>query len=771
VEFIRGMAAALDNYNPGTLSEDPPGSRDLLKRLYEQLFPRTIRHDLGEYYTPDWLAEHVLDEIGYDGNPDRRVLDPGCGSGTFLVLAVGRARAWYEKNRERCQFREGELCQKILSNIIGFDLNPLAVMASRTNYLIAIRDLIGRVDRVELPVYLCDSVATPSEYGLFPGTPLGGGKELRTAAGSFHIPVEIAADQGHVGKYADVMEACVRNGYSQREFLGRCRDEGLPVTSDALHNDLYAHVVKLDKANQNGVWARIIKNAFAPLFIARVDYIAGNPPWINWDSLPDDYREQTKPLWVKNGLFSLSGTAGRLGGGKKDISMLFVYEGVRNYLKEGGRLGFVVPQSLFKSEAGADGFRRFLLPGPPKDEPFCVFQVDDLSALKPFEGASNRTAVFCVRRGTPTEFPVPYAYWLPQGSAAIDPDSSLTSVLESVVRLPLHATPVYPDRLNAPWLTVCESTIASLENALGESEYTAQAGATTCGADGVFLVRPLQKLTKSDTLIVNVHDAGKRTIPLREGRVRNEYLYPVCRGKDLSRWRGRPEMLVLMIQDPELRVGIAERTLKQHAGTWEFVSGFRRELLGRKSSMLPKEPFYSIYGVGAGTFAPYKVAWGRVDNTVAAAVIGNADSPAGPKPVLPFEAMMIPFDEEEEAHFVCGCLNSAVAQLIVVGSIVLHPDTHVLRRVRVPKFDRKKPAHLEIAAASRQCHAAAETGERERLAKVEANLDLIAGRMWGLSPTAVEEVAACLGEMCGESWRGGHRRRRAGVTAGRGQPG
>ena len=50
------------------------------------------------------------------------------------------------------------------------------------------------------------------------------------------------------------------------------------------HNDL----VKLDKANKNGVWARIIKNAFAPLFVGKVDYVAGNPPWVNWESLPQE---------------------------------------------------------------------------------------------------------------------------------------------------------------------------------------------------------------------------------------------------------------------------------------------------------------------------------------------------------------------------------------------------------------------------------------------------------------------------------------------------
>ena len=45
-------------------------------------------------------------------------------------------------------------------------------------------------------------------------------------------------------------------------------------------------VFELDKANKNGIWARIIKNGFAPLFIGQVDYVAGNPPWVVWDNLP-----------------------------------------------------------------------------------------------------------------------------------------------------------------------------------------------------------------------------------------------------------------------------------------------------------------------------------------------------------------------------------------------------------------------------------------------------------------------------------------------------
>ncbi len=50
-------------------------------------FPaQRVRHDLGELYTPDWLAEYLLDRLEYNGNPDVRLLDPACGSGTFLVM-------------------------------------------------------------------------------------------------------------------------------------------------------------------------------------------------------------------------------------------------------------------------------------------------------------------------------------------------------------------------------------------------------------------------------------------------------------------------------------------------------------------------------------------------------------------------------------------------------------------------------------------------------------------------------------------------------------
>jgi hypothetical protein len=144
---------------------------DWFKPLYEDLFPRALRHQLGEYYTPNWLAAHVLDRVGYAGEPGKRLLDPACGSGTFLVMALRRWKQQQgregrgEPNRRNAESplagatpESRSSLPSPLSPVTGFDVNPLAVMTARANYLIAIADLLPKAGRIEVPVYLCDSI-------------------------------------------------------------------------------------------------------------------------------------------------------------------------------------------------------------------------------------------------------------------------------------------------------------------------------------------------------------------------------------------------------------------------------------------------------------------------------------------------------------------------------------------------------------------------------------------------------------------------------------
>ena len=88
--LVERLAEACGRYQIAARSPADDGECDLFKPLYQSLFPRPLRHQLGEYYTPDWLAGHVLDQVGYTGQPGCRLLDPACGSGTFLMMALRR---------------------------------------------------------------------------------------------------------------------------------------------------------------------------------------------------------------------------------------------------------------------------------------------------------------------------------------------------------------------------------------------------------------------------------------------------------------------------------------------------------------------------------------------------------------------------------------------------------------------------------------------------------------------------------------------------------
>ena len=151
----RGIVRALADFEPATPVLEPDWTRDLLQKLYELIVPRVLRHSLGEYYTPDWLAGYLVEKSEYSGDPATRFLDPACGSGTFLVQAIQRATQFAAR---QSRARIAETGRAILNGVVGFDLNPLAVLAARTNYLIAFARFLPYVRPFSIPVYLCDSV-------------------------------------------------------------------------------------------------------------------------------------------------------------------------------------------------------------------------------------------------------------------------------------------------------------------------------------------------------------------------------------------------------------------------------------------------------------------------------------------------------------------------------------------------------------------------------------------------------------------------------------
>ncbi len=127
---------------------------DVLKGLYESLIDPEQRHDLGEYYTPDWLAARMC-ERAINQPLAQRVLDPACGSGTFLFHAVRRLLA----AADVAGLPNREVLSRCCRQVIGVDVHPVAVQIARVTYLLAIgEDRLRDRPPLAIPVYLGDSL-------------------------------------------------------------------------------------------------------------------------------------------------------------------------------------------------------------------------------------------------------------------------------------------------------------------------------------------------------------------------------------------------------------------------------------------------------------------------------------------------------------------------------------------------------------------------------------------------------------------------------------
>ena len=750
---IKQIIQHLNDYDPETMEIAPDETRDILKKLYQYLVPKQIRHDLGEYYTPDWLADRCLNQLNYNGDPKYRILDPGCGSGTFPILAIKRAKDFAIKKKHSPQ----EALKNILKNIFGFDLNPLAVISARTNYMLAIADLLKfKEGEITIPIYLCDSINPPEakidkEMTLFPEKiPY----LVKTTVGSFYFSHSIITKH-RVQQLANIMEDAVKSGQPKDDFMKLVKTK-LKLNaaeyeeSELYLEDTYERLVELDKKGINGIWARIIKNAFAPLFVGQFDMVVGNPPWITWGSLPKEYRISTQNTWFKYDLFEHTGLDARLGKSGDDISVLMTYVSIDKYLKKKGNLCFVITQSLFQSVGGGRGFRKFRLGN--KGEFFKVHQVDDLVRIQPFEGATNRTAIFHCTKSSKTEFPVQYCLWKKLNKGRIDQNEQLTEVVKITKRTFLQANPINNDE-QSPWLTAKRKANSAISKVIGKAKYQARMGAHSGGANGIYWINTSNH-SNGIVTIENLNDIGKNKFKNVQKNVENKFVYPLLRGKEVHQWEYFTSINIILGQDYESgNKAIQEAELaRDYPQTFNYFNSFKDELLNRshykKHFQTQGAPFYSTYNVGRYTFSPYKVVWKYIASFLECCVIGESITDIlGSKTIVPdTKLVLIPFENKNESHFVCALLNSTISKFIVKAYVVetqLAP--HILTNIAVPKFDSSNSIHQDLSKLSQQCHE--KTAAGIDVSDLEEQIDELAADLWGLTKDELKDIQESLEEL------------------------
>ena len=95
---------------------------DLLGCLYMSLLSIGKKDVNGIFYTPFTVVNQIVESI--DFNNTHRILDPGCGSGNFLIQIYKRMKEY------------NILTEDIIENLYGFDVDNIAVLLAKINIYI-----------------------------------------------------------------------------------------------------------------------------------------------------------------------------------------------------------------------------------------------------------------------------------------------------------------------------------------------------------------------------------------------------------------------------------------------------------------------------------------------------------------------------------------------------------------------------------------------------------------------------------------------------------
>lgn len=344
IAVVRGLYSLLQNYRLRELAKE---GEDVWKSLYQELVDPATRHDLGEFYTPDWLAHRMIKQMLAD-NPKAAMLDPACGSGTFLYLAIREKR---EKLKD-----SSETLLHILDSVVGADIHPLAVIIAKTNFILALGDLLKKPRKtITIPVFLADTLWLPERYMKGPEYIIN--LDDKTA----YVPEELLNNIAVYDQAIELAKEFARQHEGQsislEKFLNFLKAQNF-AASPSVVRKLYeiAEILKafIDQ-ERDTIWAFVLKNRFKPLFFKnKFDLVMGNPPWIAFRHLEPAYQDFVKRQVARE--YSLLSGRGHLIT-HLEVATLFLVRAADLYLKKGGVIGLVMPRSVCTAEQH-DGLRR-----------------------------------------------------------------------------------------------------------------------------------------------------------------------------------------------------------------------------------------------------------------------------------------------------------------------------------------------------------------------------------------------------------------------------
>ena len=318
--------------------------------LYETVIPANERRQLGEYYTPDWLARTMVQELVTDPL-GQRVLDPACGSGTFVAEAVTHFIKEAMPEEEAPKLHPKEILDKLREAVTGIDIHPVAVHLARAAWTLAARPAIkaaadaGYYASLSIPVYLGDALQLRFRTGdLFAENAI----TIQTQDEEnteLVFPVSLVERPENFDSLMSQVAEAIERGENPDFVLDDHR-----LTDPDERKAIQATISVMQRLHNQGrdhIWAYYTRNMVRPVVLSRnkVDVVIGNPPWLNYRNTKDTLRTALEDMSRNRyGIW-----AGGRYATHQDVAGLFFTRSVELYLKDDGVIGFVMPHSALQT--------------------------------------------------------------------------------------------------------------------------------------------------------------------------------------------------------------------------------------------------------------------------------------------------------------------------------------------------------------------------------------------------------------------------------------
>ncbi|WP_128478691.1 Eco57I restriction-modification methylase domain-containing protein [Halorussus pelagicus] len=382
---------------------------DPLGNLYQRYFDPETRKALGEFYTPQPVIDYIMDGVDYDvGVSEERIIDPSCGSGTFLVEAVERYIADVERYHDDPDWADHltELCTR--PHVVGLDIHPFAVLMAQIRFMVTILPKYREAKRERddftirrLPIFRTDTLRNERELT---GINLGddGMKQMTLDATTednqdvkIPVPLPVEVDEDEVaeseregdflvqrirmplfdtvrvnaeirnfGEYFAALQGVLdvvkyhmheemweyRGGLAEGIDRYTDRDyDGIEEFFEPYVQDILDTVEYLRVEHGDGRLFKMFEDTVLSLVVKNYmeyDYVVGNPPYVRIQNLPDEQKAILDELYESTT-------------GNYDIYCPFYERGLDWLAEDTGRLGFITPNQFMVTDYG-EGIRNVM---------------------------------------------------------------------------------------------------------------------------------------------------------------------------------------------------------------------------------------------------------------------------------------------------------------------------------------------------------------------------------------------------------------------------